>query len=150
MTCSICLLVINRETAEGIVDISVQQSSFLSIVMLTLSFIWGFPAPSFRFALLQPMEQDTWEMFGQSLLLLIDVPVHGVGERSWNSFYPLCLCVLCCMSPFLETCHCANLLPQDCRSWQPVTKDTKYCKLFTQISMCINSNILQSLCNEQL
>lgn len=44
-----------------------------SIFSASWSF-WGFPAPSFRFAFLQLMEPDTWEMFGQSSVCFVLFP----------------------------------------------------------------------------
>lgn len=38
----------------------------MSMMGIVCHGIWGFYAPSFRFAFLQLMEPDTWEMFGQS------------------------------------------------------------------------------------
>lgn len=56
------------------------KSRLAQELMIVVMRMTEFPAPSFRFAFLQLMEQDTWEMFGQSnacFFLYICVVVHN-------------------------------------------------------------------------
>lgn len=80
------------------------------------SYIWGFPAPSFRFAFLQPMEPEAWEMFGQSNVFFFFV--HNIFAWSRQEELVFCICIymhttMCMLSLLYVFVVCLRLfLPQ--------------------------------------